>query len=162
MKCVEAIGDESRTNFKTADPTDCAPPTINDVLKANNMFLNRQLNQYAKLRQVKAVPKPDHSQIKPTRTFAIFDLMRQITMKTCSAEFVTPAFIEKAVDLFIVLHKGRNYRYVEDLTETDSGWIRDILHECNKDVQSLNLFGGDMEEGCEEFQKVAIIIYLHA
>jgi hypothetical protein len=119
LECVERT-EATRTMSSTlgnridfsadSDDSDCPSPTINEIQNSTNNYLNRKLNQYAKLRQVKLTPKPNHENVKPVRTFTLLQTMKQIATKTCPAHYVNADFLDSALDLFIILHQRHDYR----------------------------------------------------
>jgi len=130
--------------------------TMTQQLEANNFFLNRKLNHYSKLRQVGYIQPNDLRQVKPQRTFELLEIVRDISKRTCADRFVSSLFIDQAVDLFVILHKGRNYRYTEDLAEDDFSWIKKILTSCYIDARAIELVTEENQfsQKCEDLQKV--------
>jgi hypothetical protein len=143
-------------NFDDIDETNFTKLTVTQQMNANNFFLNRKLNHYSKLRQVGYLQPNDLRQIKPQRTFELLELVRDISKRACADRYVSSLFIDQAVDLFVILHKGRNYRYSEDLGEDDFSWMRKILTSCLIDTHELEMIPEQDEFSmkCEDFQKV--------
>ncbi|XP_021966388.2 uncharacterized protein LOC110861563 [Folsomia candida] len=130
--------------------------TAHQQTQQTNFWLNRKLNHYSKLRQVGYLKAHDLTQIPPTRTFELLELIREIGKRVCGGDqYVSSLYIDQALDLFVLLHKGRNYRYTEDLGGSEAGWIRTILGGCLLDARPLSLVMGDTAPpGCTDLQKV--------
>lgn len=96
----------------------------------NNFFLHRKLNKYTRLRQTGRLPKPDLGQTAPNRTFALLEIAKRIVRQYCPVEFVSDYFLDQALELFVVLHKGNDFRYIDDVPQRDFHWIKDILLTC--------------------------------
>jgi hypothetical protein len=76
---------------------------------------------------------------EPKKTFELFDMMKKISQKFCPAEFVKPDWLELAIDLFYILHKGNVFRYEEPISQEQYDWIKDILTKCDASIQSIPL-----------------------
>jgi hypothetical protein len=69
---------------------------------------------------------------------------------------VSPLFIDTALDLFVLLHKGRSYRYSEDLDASQAAWIRTILGGCLLDARPIHLIqSSSSPPQCTDLQKVS-------
>lgn len=125
-----------------------APPIQTAEQTNNNFFLHRKLNKYTRLRQSGRLGKPDLGQTAPNRTFALLDIAKRIVRQYCPVEFVSDYFLDQALELFVVLHKGNDFRYIEDVPYRDYHWIKDILLSCrSKDFSKVARFRGVSGEG---------------
>ena len=140
------------------NPQKAPGPTQTAIKDAKNRYLNRKLNHWAKLRQVGSLNKPSISDIKPSRTFELLELAKNISQKACPKSYLSSLFLDQAVDLFVVLHQGRDYRYSEDLEEKNYLWIQSILGSCYRDIEALNVYteSAEFDSTCRDRQRVSL------
>jgi len=132
---------------------DCTPPSAAQIQNETNAWLNRKLNRYAKLRQVKLAAKPSLGrELKRIRSLALLDVMKEITIKSCP--FTSSDFLEQALDLFLVLHQVQDLHVSLDLPPVNFEWIHQILNACSKEARPLNLYVETGPIGCEESEYV--------
>lgn len=114
-----------------------------DYRRHDNKFLNRKMLIYNIISQIEESPKknrtPEEPYGTPKRTFELFHMMKNITQKFCPNEYVNSDWIELAVNLFYILHKGNVFRYEETLSDEEFGWIKSILTTCLSTVETIEL-----------------------
>ncbi|ODN02793.1 hypothetical protein Ocin01_03886 [Orchesella cincta] len=117
----------------------------------SNFFIHRRLNKYIRMRQVGLLPRPDFSMIAPNRTFSLLDIAKRVVRGACPSTFVSDIFLEQALELFVILHKGQDFRFIEDIENRDFKWIQEILLTCRVGAieNPLNVVGDKSLAGCQ-------------
>lgn len=116
-----------------------------------NFEQHRKLNQFIRLRQVGTLKPLDITTTAPSRTFSLLEISRRVVRSAIPEEFVSSVFISNAMELFMVLHRGQDFRYAEDIELRDYKWIEEILLKCSLGVgakHKLNLRGNQFLPGC--------------
>jgi hypothetical protein len=115
-----------------------------DYRKHDNKFLNRKMLIYNIISQIEESPKKSNGTAvepygDPKKTFELFHMMKNITQKFCPNEYVNSDWIELAINLFYILHRGNVYRYEETLNGEEYAWIKSILTTCLATVEPIEL-----------------------
>jgi len=114
--------------------------------KHDNKFLNRKMIMHNVINQLNDDEDEGNctnSSVlygEPKRMFEIFDLMKSIAQSQCPNKYVNRNWLDLAIDLFYVLHKGNIFRYEEPLDNMQFEWIKSILTDCQKHVKTITLF----------------------
>lgn len=120
-------------SFSEVSPVENSPPS-------NSKFpLHRKLHRYIRMRQAGFLGAPDYTRIAPNRTFALLDIAKRVARRVCPSNFVSDVFINQVMELFVVLHRGQEFRFPEDIESRDFRWIQEILLKCRRGIMKSTL-----------------------
>lgn len=114
-----------------------------DYRKHDNKYLNRKMLIYNIISQIEESPIKNSDPVPPygapAKTFELFHMMKNITQRFCPDEYVSTEWLDLAINLFYILHKGNVYQYEEILSQEEYEWIKNILTTCVAAVEKIEL-----------------------
>ena len=138
MQCDK---EDEEDNENYAEERNAIPATNctddHEFIKHDNDFLDRKMAQYALMSQIKDIPPIQP--LMPNRTFELFNRMIRISNRFCPDHFVPNIWVNHIMELFYVLHKGREFKYDEALSPQEFTWIKEILDRCEEKGYEIDL-----------------------